>query len=203
MKKLVQKSPFHLAFVLLFLLMACEGPVGPEGPTGSPGPTGPAGAAGAAGAAGPQGPGNFKVVNFNVVENDWKIEGTPGSEGYQAVVKKSIPDITTQITNSGFVLTFIKEADGNRWTQLPYTAMSGGSDYFSHVNFFYSAFSATTNLNNYQLVSLDDDWEDPSLVGDATVRLVIFSGAAGARIDIESIKKMSWEELEKYLKIKK
>ena len=203
MKKLFEKSPFHLAFVLLFSLMACEGPVGPEGPTGSPGPTGPAGAAGAAGAAGPQGPGNFKVVNFTVKENDWKLEGTVGEDDYQAYILKSIPDINAQVMNSGFVLTYI-QYDEKNWTQLPLTVMTGGSDWFSHVNFLYSAHSSSSNNLNYKIVTFDDDWEDPSLEGiETNVRVVVFTGSVGGRIDKESLKNMSWEELEKYLKIKK
>ncbi len=183
MKKLIQKSPFHLAFVLLFFLMACEGPVGPEGPTGSPGPAGPAGAAGAAGAAGPQGPGNFKVINFNTPLNGWVFD----NDLDYYVFPRSIPDISTQIMNSGFVLTFV-QYDAKYWVQLPI-----GEEVF----FLYSAHSATNNLN-YRLVLGSEDTGV-----NTNVRVVVFSGTPGGRVDIEALKKMSWEELEKYLKIKK
>jgi hypothetical protein len=202
MKKSFLKHPLNFAFALLFLLISCEGPIGPEGPTGSPGPTGSAGAAGATGPAGPQGPGNFKIVNFTVKENDWKMEGTLGGPEYQAYILKSIPEINSQIMNSGFVLTFF-QYDEKNWTQLPLTVMTGGSDYFSHINFLYSAHSSSNNLN-YKIVTFDDDWDIPALEGvESNVRVVVFSGAPGSRVDIEALKKMSWEELEKYLKLKK
>ena len=167
---------------LFLLLSSCEGPMGAEGPAGATGSTGPAGPAGAAGAAGPQGPGNFKIINFNTPLNGWVLD----NDLQYYVFRRSIPDISTQIMNSGFVLTFAK-IDEKSWVQLP----------LDTVFFLYSAHSSTNNLN-YTIVSGD---ESEGFVTD--IRVVVFSGTPGSRIDMEALKKMSWEELEKYLKIKK
>lgn len=200
MKKIT--SNFGLAVALIFSLLACEGPIGPDGPTGSPGATGATGATGPAGATGSQGPGNFKIVNFNTTPSGWIENGVEGEEGYEYYFPRSIPDISTQIVNSGFVLSFIK-IDEKNWTQLPLTLMTGGSDYFSHVNFLYSAHSSSNNLN-FRVVTYDDDLLEPVLAGfEASIRVVIFSGPPSGRIDVETLKKMSWEELEKYLNIGK
>lgn len=185
MKIMLTKKLFYFAFASMFLLFSCEGPIGPEGPTGSPGPAGPAGAAGApgaTGATGPQGPGNFKIINFSTNVDDWDSDGESG------YFFKSIPEINTQIINSGFVLTFAQYDENNAWTQLP----------IYDIFFVYSAHSASNN-ENYALV-IDDfsEWDYEGF--ETNVRVVVFSGTPGGRIDIEALKKMSWEELEKYLK---
>lgn len=185
MKRLISKSPLSFAIALFFLLVSCEGPMGAEGPSGATGPTGAAGAAGAAGAtgpAGPQGPGNFKIINFTTTLNGWVFDND--LEYY--VFRRSIPDISTQIMNSGFVLTFA-QFDQKSWVQLP----------VDEIFFLYSGHSATNNLN-YTIVA---DNENEGF--ETNVRVVVFSGTPGSRIDREALKKMSWEELEKYLKIKK
>lgn len=181
MKKFILKSPLSFVIALFLLLVSCEGPMGAEGPAGATGPAGPAGPAGAAGATGPQGPGNFKVINFSSTLSGWVLDND--LDVY--VLRRSIPDISTQIMNSGFVLTFV-QVDQKSWVQLP----------IGDIFFLYSGHSATNNLN-YILA----DVEDEGFVGN--VRVVVFSGTPGGRIDIEALKRMSWEELEKYLKIKK
>jgi hypothetical protein len=186
MKKLISKSPLSFVIVLFFLLVSCEGPMGAEGPAGATGPTGAAGAAGAIGPAGPQGPGNFKIINFTTPLNGWVLD----NDLVYYVFKKSIPDISTQIINSGFVLTFAQAnfpSGAAQWVQLP----------LEEIFFIYTAHSATNNLN-YTLVSANENEGF-----ETNVRVVVFSGTPGGRIDMEALKKMSWEELEKYLKIKK
>ena len=88
--------------------------------------------------------------------------------------------------SSGFVLTFA-QFDQKSWVQLP----------VDDIFFLYSAHASTNNLN-YTLVSANEEEGF-----ETNVRVVVFSGTPGSRIDIEALKKMSWEELEKYLKIKK
>ena len=187
MKRLILKSPLSFVIALFLLLASCEGPMGAEGPAGATGPTGAAGAAGATGPAGPQGPGNFKIINFTTPLNGWVLDNS--LEYY--VFKRSIPDISTQIINSGFVFTFAQGDENSsgvaEWVQLP----------LEEIFFIYTAHSATNNLN-YTLVSA---YEDEGF--ETNVRVVVFSGTPGSRIDIEALKRMSWEELEKYLKIKK
>uniref|UniRef100_UPI00404894E3 hypothetical protein n=1 Tax=Algoriphagus sp. TaxID=1872435 RepID=UPI00404894E3 len=187
MKRLILKSPLSFVIALFLLLASCEGPMGAEGPAGATGPTGAAGAAGATGPAGPQGPGNFKIINFTTPLNGWVLDNS--LEYY--VFKRSIPDISTQIINSGFVLTFAQGEENSsgvaEWVQLP----------LEEIFFIYTAHSATNNLN-YTLVSANEDEGF-----ETNVRVVVFSGTPGSRIDIEALKRMSWEELEKYLKIKK
>lgn len=212
MKKIT--SYFGMYVAIIFLLFACEGPIGPEGPQGSNGATGPAGgtgsagpagAAGAAGATGPAGPaGNFRIVNFNTASTGWIPYGTAGRPGYGFYFPRSIPEINATVMNSGFVLTFVLYSTSNnvpRWTQLPLTEITG-EDFFSNINFNYSAHSSTNNLN-FRVLNYDSDGFEPFLNPlVVSVRAVIFTGGTGARIDKVALQKMSWDELEKYLKTK-
>lgn len=211
MKKLFLAYGAFFAFA--FFLISCEGPVGPEGPqgqsgangaqgpAGATGAQGPAGPTGAQGPTGPQGPaGSFRIVNFNSTATGWIPYGTSGRPGYGVYFPRTITDINSTVMNTGFVLTFVLFED-NRWTQLPFTQFGDG--YTSNLNFTYSAHSSTNNLN-FRILTYDSDFLTPIL--DKTVlsfRVVIFSGGTGARIDKEALKKMSWEELEKYLNTKK
>jgi hypothetical protein len=101
--------------------------------------------------------------------------------------------------NSGFVLGFVLY-EANTWTPLPFTFF--GTGYTSSLNFTYSAHTSTNNLN-FRILNSDSDFLAPSFANEVlSFRVVIFSGGTGSRIDKAALQKMSWEELEKYLKIK-
>jgi hypothetical protein len=188
-----------LSFLVIFSL-SCEGPEGPQGPSG---PQGDAGTPGAPGATGPQGPpglGAFKIVNFQTTLEGWAELGEEGEPGYALVYEKSLPDITSSVTGTGAVLAFAKlgeEGVSSTWTPLPFTFNFG--DWTSSLIFIYSSFS-TSEPQNFLLWASDSDNLAPSFGGGETdIRVVILYGSETSRIDFDSLKGLSWEELEEVL----
>jgi hypothetical protein len=182
-----------------FFLYSCEGPEGPQGEQGPQGQQGQQGPQGQQGAIGPQGPaGSFAIINFQTTVNGWEESGTAGMDGYNWFFPKTFPEINTQVESSGFVLGFIKS--GNTWFPIPYSYNSS-EDYSSYISFYYSAYTSP-NVNNFILYTWDSDLLAPTFVGiNVPIRLVIFSGGTGSRIDKEALKKLSWNELEEFLKL--
>lgn len=75
---------FFVAFALVMITAACDGPVGPEGPVGADGAQGPRGPEGEDGARGPRGPagedGNANVTVYVFDGHDFRA----GGDGFQA-----------------------------------------------------------------------------------------------------------------------
>jgi hypothetical protein len=188
-----------LSFLVIFSL-SCEGPEGPQGPAG---PQGDPGAAGTPGAIGPQGPpglGAFKIVTFQTTEEGWVESGEEGEPGFTLVYEKSLPDITPDVTANGAVLAFAKlgeEGISSVWSPMPFSFNFG--DFTSNLIFIYSTFT-TAEPNNFVLFTYDSDNLYPLFGGAAIdIRVVILYGSENSRIDFESLKGISWEELEKVL----
>jgi hypothetical protein len=188
-----------LSFLVIFSL-SCEGPEGPQGPAGPQGAPGAAGTPGAAGPQGPQGLGAFKIVTFQTTAEGWAESGEEGEPGFILVYEKSLPDITADVTANGAVLAFAKlgeEGISSVWSPLPFSFNFG--DWTSNLTFIYSTFT-TAEPNNFVLFTYDSDNLYPLFGGTAIdIRLVILYGSESSRIDFESLKGMSWEELEKVL----
>lgn len=185
-----------LPFLVLFSL-SCEGPEGPQGPAG---PEGTAGAAGATGPQGPPGLSPFKIINFQTTEEGWIELGEEGQPGYVLAYEKSLPDIDASVTSSGAVLAFAQVNDDPAlaiWSPLPFSFNFG--DFISNISFLYSPFS-TSNTENFFLSTYDSDNLFPLFGGGIiNVRVVILYGTETSRIDFDSLKGLSWEELEKVL----
>ncbi|MFD2200089.1 hypothetical protein [Shivajiella indica] len=185
-----------LTFFVIFSL-SCEGPEGPQGPAGPQGQQGPQGPQGEQGVPGL---GQFDIVTFRTTTEGWAALGEEGEPGYSLIYEKSIPEITTDVTSNGAVLAFARIAeDGilSIWSPLPFSFNFG--DWTANLLFIYSNFS-TENPGNLQLWAYDSDNLAPSFGGgEIDIRLVILYGSESSRLDFESLKGLTWEELEKVL----
>lgn len=185
-----------LSFMMIFSL-SCEGPEGPQGPAGQ---QGAAGATGQTGPQGPPGPSPFKIINFQTTEEGWGERGEEGQPGYVLAYEKSIPEIDASVTTSGAVLAFAQVNDDPNtpiWSPLPFSFNFG--DFISNITFLYSPFSAT-NPENFVLSTYDSDNLFPLYGGGIlNIRVLILNGSEDSRIDFESLKGLTWEELEKVL----
>lgn len=192
----------HLILGFLPLLMvfslSCEGPEGPAGPVG---PAGPTGAVGATGPAGPAGIGAYKFIDFETVGENWFLESDEEESGITYAYLTSIPDITPTVVNSGAVLAFVRFAQFDEWSvwsPLPFS-YKYGSTVTSHLAFLYAPYFVD-DPENFLLYTYDSHSEAPTWAGlEAKFRVVILYNSSGARIDMEALNKMSYEELETLL----
>lgn len=185
--------------LLAFIILSCEGPEGPAGPAG---PTGPTGATGSVGPQGPAGIGSFKILNFETTEQGWIEDGVEGEEGYGFIYLQSLPEITESVASTGAVLAFaqLQEIDGwSIWSPLPFSFNTGINNVVSHVSFLYSPYD-NTEPENFYLYTYDSNNLYPFWAGaEIKVRVVILYGNSNSRINTETLKRMSWEELESFL----
>ena len=102
--------------VIVALIFGCDslkGPVGPPGEQGSPGPQGEQGPAGPQGEPGTDGVANIQVVTFSFdLANLTYVEAV-------AYYNHSIPEITSDVVDSGLVLVYHQSIDGTAWFVLP------------------------------------------------------------------------------------
>lgn len=100
MKKLV----FSL-LIVMFALVACEGPMGPPGPEGSSGNET-----------------QWKIVEYTVKPNHWQlVDGNPNDLGTYFIHEFDVPELSSNIANDGAVLVYYYNAAFNTWSPLPYS----------------------------------------------------------------------------------
>lgn len=192
MKNSLHQTSGRLVLSVMILFgLSCEGPEGPAGPQGERGEVG---------AQGPQGPpadATFEIVDFETTADGWFADGEEGAVGFAAFYPTSIPEIDAEVTANGAVVAFA-ELFGQIWTPLPFS-LNTGEDYTSHIGYFYFQHS-TEDPENFLVNTYDSDNLVPTFAGqEFKVRLVIFHGEAGSRMNFEDLKGISWEELEKIL----
>lgn len=111
--------------LLPFLMTACVGPRGPEGPMGPQGPQGNDGNA------------NVFSINYLVEAADWYDVGTPGADEYFLALDLDVPEISSDIVESGLVLVYYRADANSPWLALPYTFISHSSNYIEKLDFIY------------------------------------------------------------------
>ena len=152
-----------LALVLFSLLLVVSIPGCKKDPI--PGPEGPVGPAGP---DGPQGPiGNANVDTYTYILSNWTEFGTAGTPGQGYFATASVPEITSNIMNTGVVLAYIDNGAG-AWFALPYTYI-----YATWTRQWLYAYK----LGSIEFQKQDDDGFtlDP---GTQTFKVVIMDGSA-------------------------
>lgn len=113
---------YILAIASVVVLVSCQ-----KGTTGPAGPAGPAGADGANGADGAPGPDSVLYSNWTPMNMASNIDANSDTTYYQNFAASSI---TTQIINSGTVLTYLQGVDGNGNTFIFNAATALTESYF-------------------------------------------------------------------------
>ncbi|WP_162417950.1 collagen-like triple helix repeat-containing protein [Cyclobacterium roseum] len=229
MKKSLSSIPSFSIFVLCCLVLGCSLFEGPEGPPGDQGPQGEQGIPGedgATGAQGPQGeqgpegaPGeDGKDGNANVMVKTITVTDQSYSDDYLSakhsnntlfffpakIAKINDPDITEDIVANGMVLAYIRVPIGlafepSQWTSLPYT--------YRHLNQIYTGnYSSAFSLNTFSLsfyFTRNTEGSMPNIrdwtVPDNSIRYVIISGTAMARLASSRVDFSNLEALEAFL----
>jgi hypothetical protein len=199
---------FFILALVSFAILACEGPIGPEGPQGAKGDSGAAGAAGVAGAAGgagaagatgaagAAGAGVSTVVSYTV-GTTWTSSGTvnvPSTFYKRETGITNVTAISSSVMSTGIVLAFFSENGGTDYWQLPKTYPLTGGVGTEIVDFRFK-------LNGWTLSNFREDSAEPSVWTRTSNRLrIVIINNPGGRIDVNAIKRMSWPEVENFLK---
>lgn len=114
------KKIILLSAVFIAMLTGCKKETGPVGPTGPQGPQGI------------QGNANVHSYSFAAAPNNWNTTSSPPAY----FVSLSVPELTSEIMNSGAVLVYMQVAGNTNYTQLPVTSYvsSGYSETFEVSN---------------------------------------------------------------------
>ena len=112
-------------FVILVSIVVFS--CGKEGPRGSRGPQGVPGRDGSNGKDGTQ----INTYYFEVFPEQWKINGTYGSEGYYCYEEKNLSDLTSSVIEQGAILVYVLFGDYDH--QLPYIIPSYDDGYYARI----------------------------------------------------------------------
>ena len=117
MKKLVLLSLLILGFV------SCEGPMGPPGKQGEPGD----------GVI-------WKIMNYKVLEKDWKLVGRPGDLGSYYMFEFSEKELTRFVCEEGNVFGY-RWLDNDTQTPLGQVFVNYDEDNYGNVFLFSEVYS--------------------------------------------------------------
>lgn len=176
-----------------------QGQTGPAGTQGQTGPAGPQGQTGATGAAGPQGPAGAGITNiFNFsISTTWTTKGTvnvPSTFYWREFRNSTTTSISQSVMNTGIVLAYFSENSGSTFHQLPKTYQLSGGTGSEVMEFFF-------RLNGWSLYNFRENSAEPSIWSRTGNRLrIVVLNNPGGRIDVNALKRMSWPEVEKFLK---
>ncbi|MEL6591644.1 MAG: hypothetical protein AAFP02_05490 [Bacteroidota bacterium] len=124
MKTITLSTATRLALLLLmpFVLVSCVGPRGPEGIPGRDGRDGNA---------------NVISINYEAISSDWYDVGTPGTDDYFLALDLDVPEINTDIVESGLVMVYYRPDTQSPWIALPYTYISHNPSFVEKLDFIY------------------------------------------------------------------
>ena len=166
---------FALACGLLFTGCAKKGDTGPAGPAGTNGTNGTNGNA------------NVKSKTIFINGSEWT--NTSGS----STVTKLIPEITTDIINTGAVLVYGEDTPG-KWTALP-VAMTSTAGVVLSYNYSIEAGKINLFIDNNTTTALT-----AGDIGNSNWRFVIMSGTG--RLLNPNLKYNNYNEVKKAFNLK-
>lgn len=125
MKHLSLQHTIRFASLVLMAVIASacvrvqDGPQGPQGPPGQDGNA------------------NVISINYQATSENWYDVGNPGEDDYFLALDLDVPEITSDIVNSGLVLVYYRPDSDSPWFALPYTVISHNPEYMEKLDFIY------------------------------------------------------------------